>query len=157
VLEYPECKLGGYQFLENYGSIKPPNQLIEWSLCDRRMTEDRRPDKNPIWSSSLFRPRSSVLGHERSEYFRCNSGAISVEKMETVDSMDVPESTPSREKTEKPPINTVFSHPIHFEVRQPALSAVEGLYPLSYGCVICIITADRGMVKFLLGEGDWGK
>jgi hypothetical protein len=49
---------------------------------------------------------------------RCNFGATSVEKMETVDSMDAGELTPSREKTEMTPINPVFKHLIHFEVRR---------------------------------------
>ena len=48
----------------------------------------------------------------------CNFGAIRVDKMETMDSMDDCELTLSREKTEKPPINTVFTHPIGFEVRR---------------------------------------
>jgi hypothetical protein len=38
--------------------------------------------------------------------------------MEIVDAMDVPELTPSREKTEIAPINPMFSHPIGFEVRR---------------------------------------
>jgi len=32
--------------------------------------------------------------------------------------MDVPELTPSREKTEKPPKNAVYKYPIGFEVRR---------------------------------------
>ncbi len=49
---------------------------------------------------------------------RCNFGAISVEKMEIMDSMDNLELTPSRGWTEITPINAVFSHPIGFEVRR---------------------------------------
>ena len=49
---------------------------------------------------------------------RCNRGAISVEKMEFIDLMDVPELTPSREKTENTPINLVYKHLIGFEVRR---------------------------------------
>jgi hypothetical protein len=58
-----------------------------------------------------------------------------MEKMEIMDSMDVPELTPSRGWTEITPKNVIFSHLIGFEVRQPAQSAAEGLYPLSYVCV----------------------
>jgi hypothetical protein len=45
--------------------------------------------------------------------------------METVDSMDAGELTPSREKTEMTPINPVFKHLIHFEVRRPAQIAAK--------------------------------
>jgi hypothetical protein len=47
---------------------------------------------------------------------RCSFGAISVEKMDFMDSMDARELTPSREKTEITPLNAIYSHPIGFEV-----------------------------------------
>jgi len=47
---------------------------------------------------------------------RCNCGAISLEKMDFMDSMDAFELIPSREKTEIAPINPVYKHHIGFEV-----------------------------------------
>jgi len=48
--------------------------------------------------------------------FRCNVGAIRVEKMDFVDSMDACELTLSREKTEITPINRMDTPPRQFEV-----------------------------------------
>ena len=80
------------------------------------MTEDRV----GIPGEMLELPPSSVVGprSRAQRVFWCNCGAISVEKMEIVDSMDDRELTPSREKTDISPINAVFSHPIEFEVRR---------------------------------------
>jgi hypothetical protein len=41
-----------------------------------------------------------------------------------MDSMDIPDLTPSREKTENTPINHVFTHPIGFEVRRSGVLRV---------------------------------
>ena len=55
--------------------IEPPYQLIEWLLRSRRMTGDGRPDCKNRKVTRFPRLRSSVLGHERSEF----SGAIMVQ------------------------------------------------------------------------------
>jgi hypothetical protein len=54
-----------------------------------RPMEDRT---KSVSRSGLLRPRSSVLGHERSEF----SGATRVERMEFMESVDSLLSTPSR-------------------------------------------------------------
>ena len=49
--------------------------------------------------------------------------------MEIMDSMDALELTPSRGLTQISPLNTVFSHPIGFEVRRLSIELrVRGLY-----------------------------
>jgi len=51
-------------------------------------------------------------------FLRCNYGAIGVEKMDFVLSMDNRELTSSRGWTVITPIYTVFTHPGQFEVRR---------------------------------------
>ena len=50
--------------------------------------------------------------------FWCNSGAIGMERVDSVHSMDTCELTPSRGWTEITPIYTVFTSLAQFEVRR---------------------------------------
>ena len=107
-----------------YRENEPPNQLNERPLCDRRVAQLPTGIKRrfvryahdgmlvPLATGFPGRGCSPLLSSVGSEaairsahrtFFRCDFGAISVEKMEIMDSVDVPELTPSREKTEKPP------------------------------------------------------
>ena len=69
-------------------------------------------------STPVFGRRRSLLRSARRALFWCSIGAIGVEKMDFVDSMDNFELTPSREKTENTPKNAVYKHHIGFEVRR---------------------------------------
>ena len=62
------------------------------------------PQATPVGHEVHMRSAAKLpFGHERREYFRCSFGAISVEKMDFMDSMDIPELTPSRGWTEITP------------------------------------------------------
>ena len=84
------------------------------------MTEDRKKCRDFEQTVSSVPGRRSPVGSEAAirSARRGLSGAISVERMDFMDAMDVPELTPSREKTENTPVNPVFGYPIGFEVKR---------------------------------------
>jgi hypothetical protein len=90
---------------------------------DRRLrTGILRPDID-ITTGRGRRPLRSLVGSEaaiqsaRMALFWCNFGAIRMEKMDFIDSMDNPELTPSRGWTEITPMERIFSLAVQFEVK----------------------------------------
>ena len=104
----------------------------------RPKTEDRIKDQSGAQAYSVPGRRSSVTSAASNS--RCNFGAISVERMDFVDSMDDLELTPSRGWTEFSPIIRTYIPPRQFEVRRHFLDI-----------------ALFSMCKAIIVEGFWGK